>query len=111
MRGSSLNRTITWFTHNATEREVARRYGVYETQLTNWQRLARDGGPVLPSAIADAEFAPFMMRAERSRAAEAGVEHLEVVQDKVAVRLDAATPTGWFAEIALRRTPRHDLRR
>ena len=49
-----------------------------ETQLTSWRRLARDGRPVLALANADAEFAPSVMRAERSRAVEASLGRLEV---------------------------------
>ena len=46
----------------ATVRGVARRYGVHETQLSCWRRVAREGGLVLPAA--DVEFAPLVVRAE-----------------------------------------------
>ena len=83
----------------ATVRGVARRYGVHETQLTGWRRLARDGRLVLPAADADVEFALLVVRAEGSSAPGPSGERLEVVLDKVAVRLDAATPAVRIAEI------------
>ena len=54
----------------ATVRGVARRYGIHETQLSCWRRLAREGGLVLPAA--DVEFAPLVVQAEGSFVAEAG---------------------------------------
>ena len=83
----------------ATVRAVARRYDVHETQLSNWRRLAREGGLVLPAAEADVEFAPLVVRAEESFAAEADGSRLEVVLDRVTVRLDAGTPACRLAEI------------
>ena len=83
----------------ATVRGVARRYGVHEAQLTGWRRLARDGRLVLPATDADVEFAPLVVRAEEPCASGSSGEGLEVVLDKVVVRLDAATPAGRIAEI------------
>ena len=83
----------------ATVRAVARRYDVHSNQLTSWRRLARDGRLVLPAAEADVEFAPLVVRAEESSAAEAGSARLEVVLDRVTVRLDAGTPACRLAEI------------
>ncbi len=81
----------------ATVRGVERRYGIHETQLSGWRRLAREGGLVLPAA--EVEFAPLVVRAEESSVAEAGVERLEVVLDRVTVRLDAAVPAVRLAKI------------
>ena len=81
----------------ATVRGVARRYGVHETQLSCWRRLAREDGLVLPAA--DVEFAPLVVQAEGSFVAEAGRERVEVVLDKVTIRLDAGTPAVRLAEI------------
>ena len=81
----------------ATVRAVARRYDIHETQLSCWRRLAREGGLVLPAA--EVAFAPLVVRAEESSAAEAGGARLEVVLDRVTVRLDAGTPAGRLAEI------------
>ena len=81
----------------ATVRGVARRYGVHETQLSCWRRLAREGGLVLPAA--EVEFAPLVVEAEKSFVTEAGGGRLEVVLDRVTVRLDAGTPACRLAEI------------
>ena len=74
----------------ATVRGVARRYGVHGTQLSCWRRLARGGGLVLLAA--EVEFAQLLVQAEESFAA--GGARLEVVLDKVTVRLDAGLPAG-----------------
>ena len=81
----------------ATVRAVARRYDIHETQLSCWRRLAREGGLVLPAA--EVAFAPLVVRAEESSAAGAGGARLEVVLDRVTVRLDAGTPACRLAEI------------
>ena len=54
---------------------------------------------VLPAADADVAFAPLVVRAEGSCDPGPVDERLEVVLDKVVVRLDAATPAGRIAEI------------
>ena len=79
----------------ATVRGVARRYGIHETQLSGWRRLAREGGLVLPAA--EVEFAPLAVRAEESSVASGA--RVEVVLDRVTVRLDAAVPAVRLAEI------------
>ena len=81
----------------ATVRGVARRYDVHETQLSCWRRLAREGGLVLPAAAV--AFAPLVVEAEDRSVAEAAGARLEVVLERVTVRLDAAVPADRLAEI------------
>ena len=81
----------------ATVRGVARRHGVNANQVTDWRRMAREGRLVLPAA--EVAFAPLVVRTEGSAVSRAGVESLEVVLDRVTVRLDAAVPAGRLAEI------------
>ena len=81
----------------ATVRAVARRHDIHETQLSCWRRLAREGALVLPAA--EVAFAPLVVQAEESSVAEAAGARLEVVLDRVTVRLDAGTPAGRLAEI------------
>ena len=83
----------------ATVVGVAQRYDLNPNQVSDWRRLARDGRLVLPAADADVAFAPLVVRAEGSCDPGPVGERLEVVLDKVAVRLDAATPAGRIAEI------------
>ena len=83
----------------ATVRAVARRYDVHSNQLTSWRRLARDGRLVLPAADEAVEFAPLVVRAEGNGVAEASGARLEVVLERVTVRLDAGTPADRLAEI------------
>ncbi len=83
----------------ATVAGVARRHDLNANQLSGWRRLARDGRLVLPAADTDVEFAPLVIRAEGPRDPGPIGERLEVVLDKVAVRLDAATPAYRIAEI------------
>ena len=78
---------------------VARRYDLRPNHLSDWRRLAREGRLVLPAADAGVEFAPLVVRADGSGVAEASGAHLEVVMDRVTVRLDAAVPAGRLAEI------------
>ena len=80
-------------------RAVARRYDVHSNQLTSWRRLARDGRLVLPAAEASVEFAPLVVRAAGRGAVEASSARVEVVLDRVTVRLDAAVPAVRLAEI------------
>ena len=61
--------------------------------------MAREGRLVLPAAEADVEFAPLVVRAEGNGVAEASGARLEVVLERVTVRLDAAVPAGRLAEI------------
>ena len=83
----------------ATVVGVAQRYDLNPNQVSDWRRLARDGRLVLPAADADVAFAPLVVRAEGSCDPGPVGERLEVVLDKVAVRLDAATPAGRISEI------------
>ena len=83
----------------ATVAGVARRHDLNANQLSGWRRLARDGRLVLPAADTDVEFAPLVIRAGGPCDPGSSGERLEVVLDKVAVRLDAATPACRIAEI------------
>ena len=83
----------------ATAAGVAQRDDLNPNQLSDWRRPARDGRLVLPAADADVAFAPLVVRAEGSCDPGPVGERLDVVLDKVTVRLDAATPAGRIAEI------------
>ena len=61
--------------------------------------MAREGRLVLPAADEAVEFAPLVVRAEGNGVAEASGARLEVVLDRVTVRLDAGTPVDRLAEI------------
>ena len=78
---------------------VARRYDLRPGHLSDWRRRAREGRLVLPAADEGVEFAPLVVRAEGDGVAEASGERLEVVLERVTVRLDAAVPAGRLAEI------------
>ena len=78
---------------------MARRYDLRPGHLSDWRRRAREGRLVLPAADEGVEFAPLVVRAEGDGVAEASGERLEVVLERVTVRLDAAVPAGRLAEI------------
>ena len=83
----------------ATVRSVARRYDLRASHLSDWRRKAREGRLVLPALDEGVDFAPLVVRAEGSGVAETSGECLEVVMDRVTVRLDAAVPADRLAEI------------
>ncbi len=83
----------------ATVRAVARRYDLRPNHLSDWRRKAREGLLVLPAAEAGVDFAPLVVRAEGGGIAEASGARVEVVLDRVTVRLDAAVPAVRLAEI------------
>ena len=83
----------------ATVSGVARRYGLNANQLSGWRRLARDGRLVLPAVETDVECAPLLVRSESCCTPGSGGGRLEVVLDKVTVRLDAGTSAVRLAEI------------
>ena len=78
---------------------VARRYDLRPSHLSDWRRKAREGRLILPAADEAVEFAPLVVRSEGNGGAEASGTCLEVVLDRVTVRLDAAVPVGRLAEI------------
>ena len=78
---------------------MARRYDLRPGHLSDWRRREREGRLVLPAADEGVEFAPLVVRAEGDGVAEASGERLEVVLERVTVRLDAAVPAGRLAEI------------
>ena len=78
---------------------VAWRYDLRPNHLSDWRRMAREGRLVLAAADAGVEFAPLVVRADGRGVAEASGARLEVVMDRVTVRLDAAEPAGRLAAI------------
>ncbi len=82
----------------ATVAGVARRYEINSNQLSEWRRQARKGLLVLP-AEGEMGFAPVVLRQDERRVPAAGSDRLEVIQDRVTLRLDAATPACRIAEI------------
>ena len=83
----------------ATVAGVAQRYDLNPNQVSDWRRLARQGRLVLPAADADMAFAPLLVGAESPGDPGPAGARLDVVLDRVTVRLDAATPAGRIAEI------------
>jgi len=83
----------------ATVAEVARRYEINSNQLSEWRRQARKGLLVLLALEGEVGFAPVVLRQDERRVPAAGSDRLEVIQDRVTLRLDAATPACRIAEI------------
>ena len=83
----------------ATVAGVARRYEINSNQLSEWRSQARKGRLVLPALDGEVDFAPVVLRQDERGAPASNGDCLEVVLDKVTVRLDAATPAGRIAEI------------
>ena len=83
----------------ATVAGVAQRHDLNPNQVSGWRRLARQGRLVLPAADADMAFAPLLVAAESPGDPVPAGAHLDVVLDRVTIRLDAATPAGRIAEI------------
>ena len=83
----------------ATVAGVARRYEINSNQLSEWRRQARKGLLVLPALEGDIDFAPVVLRQNEGRVPASGGERLEVIRDRVTLRLDAATPACRIAEI------------
>ncbi len=83
----------------ATVAGVARRYEINSNQLSEWRRQARKGLLVLPALEGDIGFAPVVLRQNEGRVPASGGERLEVIRDRVTLRLDATTPACRIAEI------------
>ena len=81
----------------ATVVGVAQRYNLNPNQVLGWRRLARDGRLVLPAAETDVAFTPLLVRAEGWCDDGPGGERLEVVLDRVAVRLDPPGVMDFYA--------------
>ena len=85
----------------ATVRAVAERYGMIPSHLSDWRRKAREGKLVLPN-LEGVSFAPLVLSdpvqplPAPSREAE---EKIELLKGDVIVRLSAATPAQWIAEL------------
>ena len=77
---------------------VALRYDLRPNHLSDWRRMAREGRLVLPAADTESDFVPVVVREEARPGPSSMGGSLEVVRDRVTVRLDAATPACRIAE-------------
>lgn len=86
-------------------RDVADRYGLRANRISEWRRLAKDGKLVLPAVSEPPGFAPLMLCGEEptrstSEATPApAASSIEIIVDKVSVRLNAGTSAVRIAEI------------
>lgn len=80
--------------------EIATRYDLSASRVSDWRRQAREGKLVLP-ALSENIFVPVEM-AVATPAPSASTERLtlELIKGDVTVRLDAATSAARLAEIA-----------
>ena len=79
--------------------EVARRYDLRPTHLSDWRRLVRQGRLVLPAAPADTGFVPMVMRDDARPGTALSAGWLEIVHGAVTIRLDPATPADRIASL------------
>ena len=78
---------------------VARRFEINSNPLSEWLRQARKGRLVLPALHGEVDFAPVVLRQEERRAPASGGDRLEVIRERVTIRLNADTLPGRIAEI------------
>lgn len=88
-------------------RDVADRYGLRANRISEWRRLAKDGKLVLPAVSEPPGFAPLMLcdeepassSSETTPAPAPAASSIEIMVDKVSIRLDAGTSAARIAEI------------
>jgi transposase len=91
----------------ATVNAVARRYDMRPNHVSEWRRLARTGGLVLPAVPEDFGFAPIFVQQDHVAEPAPIATALDVIRGEVTLRMEAATPAVRIAEIvrALNATP------
>ena len=86
----------------ATVQEVARRYDLIPSHLSDWRRQAREGKLVLPN-LDGMSFVPVAIEeappVSPSSGSTVSGAVLEIIKGDVVIRLDAATPACRIAEI------------
>lgn len=86
-------------------RDVADRYGLRANRISEWRRLAKDGKLVLPAVPEPPGFAPLMLCDEEPSSSSSErppapvASSIEIMVDKVSIRLDAGTSAARIAEI------------
>lgn len=90
-----------------TVNEVAKRYKLIPSTVSDWRRMARQGKLVLPN-LDGIDFVPVEVEASVPVAQPLPnpfSNTLDVIRGDITVRLDAATPAARIAEIARALTP------
>ena len=85
-----------------TVKEVAKRYELIPSTVSDWRRMARQGKLVLPN-LDGMNFVPVEIEAAAPLAQSlpaASASTIDVIRHDVTVRLDAAMPAARIAEIA-----------
>ena len=81
----------------ATVGDVARRYDLIPSHLSDWRRQAREGKLILPVLDDTPLFVPLELEPQSLPPASAT---LDIIKDGVTIRLDSSTPAARIGEIA-----------
>ena len=78
--------------------EVAKRYDLVPSTVSDWRRMAREGTLVLPN-LEGMEFVPVEIEKGAQTSTSAPLGTLDVIKNGVTIRLDAATSATRISEI------------
>ena len=83
-----------------TVSEVARRYDLIPSHVSDWRRQAKDGKLILPVLEDTPLFVPLELEPVVSTPRAAAAPTLDIIKDGVTLRLDSQTPAARIGEIA-----------
>ena len=83
-----------------TVSEVARRYDLIPSHLSDWRRQAKDGKLILPVLEDTPLFVPLELEQIARAPLAATAPTLDIIKDGVTLRLDSQTPAPRIGEIA-----------
>lgn len=81
----------------ATVGDVARRYDMIPSHLSDWRRQAREGKLILPVLEETPMFVPLEIKSESP---SSHGSTLDIIKDGVTIRMDSQTPAVRIGEIA-----------